>query len=86
MHRIVQCFLNPEYLELVAAKEGGDYYLKMMKAWFFATALAYRFDEAIIYAEPGRLDEWTRKKTIRKALESFRVSEEHKARLKELNT
>ena len=76
---------KPEYLELVAAKEGGDYYLKMMKAWFFATALAYRFDEAIIYAEPGRLDEWTRKKTIRKALESFRVSEEHKARLKELN-
>ena len=63
--------LKPEYLELVAAKEGGDYYLKMMKAWFFATALAYRFDEAIIYAKPGRLDEWTRKKNDTQSARKF---------------
>ncbi len=71
-----------EYLELVASKEGEDYYLKMMKAWYFATALAKRYDESVKYIEDHRLDEWVHKKAIQKAVESFRVSDEHKEYLK----
>ena len=71
-----------EYLELVASKRGDDYYLKMMVAWYFATALAKRYDESVRYIEEHRLDEWVHKKAIQKAVESFRVSDEHKEYLK----
>ncbi|MBR5731798.1 MAG: DNA alkylation repair protein, partial [Firmicutes bacterium] len=67
-----------EWLELVAGKKGEDYYLKMMGAWFFATALAKKYDETIPYFEEHRLDEWVHKKAIQKAVESCRVSEDHK--------
>ena len=73
-----------EYLDLVANKKGEDYYLKMMSAWYFATALAKRYDETIPYFEQHRLDEWVHKKAIQKAIESYRVTEEHKAYLKSL--
>ena len=73
-----------EYLELVASKEGEDYYLKMMIAWYFATALAKRYDESIKYIENRRLDEWVHKKTIQKAVESYRVTDEHKEYLRSL--
>ena len=71
-----------EYLELVASKRGEDYYLKMMVAWYFATALAKRYDESVKYIEERRLDEWVHKKAIQKAVESYRVSDEHKEYLK----
>ena len=71
-----------EYLELVASKSGEDYYLKMMIAWYFATALAKRYEETVPYIENHRLDEWVHKKTIQKAVESYRVSDEHKIYLK----
>ena len=77
---------KPEYLELVASKEGEDYYLKMMAAWYFATALAKRYDETIPYFENGRLDAWVHRKAIQKAVESFRVTDEHKAYLKSLRS
>ena len=73
-----------EHLELVASKKGEDYYLKMMVAWYFATALAKRYDESIRYFEDRRLDEWVHRKAIQKAVESYRVSEEHKEYLKSL--
>ena len=73
-----------EYLELAASAAGEDYYLKMMQAWYFATALAKQYDATVPYMEPGRLDEWVRKKSIQKALESFRVSEEHKEYLRKM--
>ena len=73
-----------EWLELVAGKKGEDYYLKMMGAWFFATALAKKYDETIPYFEEHRLDEWVHKKAIQKAVESCRVSEDHKEYLKSL--
>lgn len=73
-----------EYLSLVASKQGEDYYLKMMVAWYFATALAKRYDESVRYIEEKKLDEWVHKKAIQKALESYRVTEEHKAYLKSL--
>ena len=73
-----------EYPKLVADKKGDDYYLKMMEAWYFATALAKKYDETIPYFEERRLDEWVHKKAIQKAVESYRVSEEHKEYLKSL--
>ena len=72
------------YLALVASKKGEDYYLKMMIAWYFATALAKRYDETIPYFEDRRLDEWVHKKAIQKAVESFRVTDAHKEYLKSL--
>ena len=72
-----------EYLDLVASKTGEDYYLKMMAAWFFATALFKQYDAAVPYIENRRLDPFTHGKAIQKALESFRVSDEHKEHLKE---
>ncbi len=71
-----------EYLALVASKKGDDYYLRTMIAWYFATALAKRYDESVRYIEGRKLDEWTRRKAIQKALESYRVSDEHKEYLK----
>ena len=73
-----------EYLELVASKKGDDYYLRMMQAWYFATALAKQYDTAVRYLEDGRLDGWVHGKAIRKALESYRVTEEHKQYLRSL--
>ena len=73
-----------EYLELVACKKGEEYYLKMMIAWFFATALAKRYNESVQYIENRRLDEWVHKKAIQKAVESYRVTDDHKEYLNSL--
>lgn len=75
---------RPEYLEWVAGIPGEDYYIRMMIAWYFATALAKRYDESVVYFENRRLDPWTHKKAIQKAVESFRVSDGHKDYLKTL--
>ena len=75
---------RPEYLEWVAKVTGEDYYIRMMIAWYFATALAKKYDDSIVYFENRRLDPWTHKKAIQKAIESFRVSEGHKDYLKTL--
>ena len=75
---------RPEYIEWVASVRSEEYYIKMMAAWFFATALAKRYDESIVFIEERRLDPWTHRKAIQKAIESFRVSEEHKDYLRTL--
>ncbi len=75
---------KPEYLKWVASKKGEDYYLKMMIAWYFATALAKQYDATIPYFEKHVLDDWCHKKAIQKAVESFRVTDEHKEYLKSL--
>lgn len=74
----------PEYLEIPAKLRSDEYYVNMMIAWFFATALAKQWNAAIPYLEQGRLDEWTHKKTIRKAIESYRITDEQKAYLRTL--
>ena len=75
---------RPEYLEWVASIRSGEYYINMMVAWYFATALAKKYDESIIYIEERALEPWTHKKAIQKAIESFRVSDEHKDYLRSL--
>ena len=70
---------QPEYLAWVAGVQG-----KMMVAWYFATALAKQYDESVVYIEEHRLEPWTHKKAIQKAVESYRVTEAHKEYLKML--
>ncbi len=84
MNEFLDTDFKAEYLELAANKKGEDYYLKMMVAWFFATALAKRYDETVPYFEGRKLDEWVHKKAIQKAVESYRVTDAHKAYLKSL--
>ena len=73
-----------EYLEMVADIHSEEYYVKMVVAWFFATALAKQWDYAVIYLENNRLDVWVHNKTIQKARESLRISLEKKEYLKKL--
>jgi 3-methyladenine DNA glycosylase AlkD len=75
---------DPAYPEAVAQIRSDEYYVNMMIAWYFATALAKRYDEILPYIEKKRLDRWTHNKAIQKAVESNRVSDEHKAYLKTL--
>ena len=81
-------FLNEdfkeEYLEIPALVSSSEYYVKMMVAWFFATALAKQWDATIPYLETNRLEPWTHNKTIQKARESYRITSEQKEYLKGL--
>lgn len=73
---------QPEYLELAAGVRSGAYYVDMMVAWFFATALAKQYDAALPYLQQRRLDSWVHNKAIQKAVESYRITEEQKAYLR----
>ena len=72
------------HLARVAAVQSEEYYVNMMIAWYFATALAKQWDAAISYIETKRLSPWLHAKTIQKAVESYRVTDAHKAYLKGL--
>ncbi|MBR5092041.1 MAG: DNA alkylation repair protein [Bacteroidales bacterium] len=69
----------PEQLQWVAAIQREEYYIRMMQAWYFATALAKQWDTALPVI--AGLPDWVRRKTIQKACESFRVPAEHKQQL-----
>ena len=71
-------------LDKVAAIRSEHYYVRMMQAWYFATALAKQYESALPILQERRLESWTHNKTIQKALESYRVSGERKAYLKTL--
>ena len=73
-----------EYLSRVAALRSGEYYVNMMIAWYFATALAKRYDETLPYIEQRRLAPWTHNKAIQKAVESDRVPDAAKEYLRGL--
>lgn len=73
-----------EYLAKVSEVSSKEYYVRMMVAWYFATALAKQYQDALPYMQKGRMEEWTRRKAIQKALESRRVSPEHKEYLRSL--
>ncbi len=86
---MLMCFylddlFSPEYPEAVAKVRSDEYYIKMMVAWYFATALAKQYDAVIPYLENNRLDAETHNKTIRKAVESYRITDEQKAYLRTL--
>lgn len=75
---------SPDLLKKVAEIRSDEYYINMMIAWYFATALAKQYDEALPYISERKLDKWTHNKAIQKAIESYRVPDEHKAHLKTL--
>ncbi len=75
---------SPEFLSLVAEVKSEEYYVKMMQAWYFATALAKQWDSTICYLTDNKLEKWTHNKTIQKACESYRISPTQKAFLKGL--
>lgn len=74
----------PEYNEIPASVDSDEYYVKMMIAWYYATALAKQYDATIPYIENKRLSIWIHNKAISKAVESRRITEEQKAYLKSL--
>lgn len=73
-----------EYLEMVAAVRSEEYYINMMTAWYFATALAKQYESILPFIEGNKLDTWTHNKSIQKAIESNRISAEQKNYLKGL--
>lgn len=73
-----------EYPELVASIRSEEYYVKMVVAWYFATALAKQYDAVLPYLTEHRLDVWTHNKTIQKAVESYRITKEQKEYLRTL--
>lgn len=73
-----------EYLQMVADVRTEEYYVNMMKAWYFATALAKQYDATILYIEDRKLDKWVHNKTIQKAIESYRITPEQKTYLRTL--
>lgn len=73
-----------EYLDIPASVRSEEYYVKMMIAWFFATALAKQWDATIPYIEQKRLAPWTHNKTIQKAIESYRITPGQKEYLRTL--
>ena len=72
------------YPEMVAKIRSDEYYVNMMIAWYFATALAKQYDAVLPYLEEQRLDTWTHNKAIQKARESYRITSEQKEYLKTL--
>ena len=75
---------SKEYLYLIANIRSDEYYVNMMIAWYFATAIAKQYSSAVACIEENHLDKWVHNKTIQKACESYRVTDEHKAYLKSL--
>lgn len=85
---LMQHFLDDDYDEkypkMVAGLRSDEYYINMMIAWYFATALAKQYESVLPYIEENKLDDWTHNKAIQKSLESFRVTDEHKKYLRSL--
>lgn len=75
---------SADFLEIPAAIRSEEYYVKMMAAWFFATALAKQWEATLPYLENRQLDPWTHRKTIQKAIESYRIPPERKDYLRTL--
>ena len=84
MQHFLDDAFDPAFPEAVSAIRSEEYYVNMMKAWYFATALAKRWDEALPYIEEKKLDPWSHNKAIQKAIESYRISPEQKEYLKSL--
>lgn len=72
------------YLTKVSKIRSEEYYVNMMIAWYFATALAKQYEDTLPFIEKQKLDKWTHNKSIQKAVESYRITPEQKEYLKTL--
>jgi len=75
---------NKSHIDLVLSVKSDEYYVNMMRAWYFATALSKHWELCISVIEDNLLDEWTHNKTIQKAIESYRITKEQKEHLRKL--
>ena len=75
---------DPAYPAMVAELRSEEYYVNMMIAWYFATALAKQYESILPYIEEKRLDDWTHNKAIQKSIESYRITDEQKIYLRSL--
>lgn len=75
---------KPEYSQAVAEVRSDEYYVKMMIAWYFATALAKQYEAVLPFIENRILDPWTHNKAIQKSVESYRITDGQKEYLKTL--
>jgi len=75
---------DEKFLKLVCDIKSDEYYINMMRAWYFATALAKQYEKTLPYIEKQMLDKWTHNKTIQKAVESFRITKEQKTYLRNM--
>lgn len=75
---------DPAYPEMVTETRSEEYYINMMTAWYFATALAKQYEKVLPFIENKKLDTWTHNKAIQKAVESYRITDEQKTYLKGL--
>ena len=87
--RMLMCFylddkFDVTYLDTISAIRSDEYYIKMMVAWYFATALAKQFDAVLPYITERKLDVWTHNKAIQKSIESYRITTEQKELLRNL--
>lgn len=73
---------DKKYMDMVTGIKSDEYYINMMRAWYFATAAINHFDYVLSYLD--KLDDWTRGHTIQKAIESYRITPENKVKLKAL--
>ena len=84
MQHFLEDDFDVKYPEMVSQIRSEEYYINMMRAWYFATALAKQYDALLPFIEEKRLDEWTHNKTIQKAVESYRITKQQKEYLKTL--
>lgn len=84
MSHFLDADFKTEYLDIAADKVSEEYYVNMMLAWFYATALAKQWDATIPYIENKRFTKWVHNKTIQKAIESYRITPEQKDYLRTL--
>ena len=75
---------DEKYLDMVTTIRSDEYYINMMIAWYFATALAKRWDETFPYIKNKQMPVWIHNKTIQKSIESYRITDEEKAILRRL--
>ncbi|MCR5136573.1 MAG: DNA alkylation repair protein [Oscillospiraceae bacterium] len=84
MQHFLEERFEPEYADLVAKVRSEEYYVNMMIAWYFATALAKQYELVLPYLEEKRLDAWVHNKAIQKSIESYRIPDDRKAYLRTL--
>ena len=84
MQHFLDADFDPAFPETVAKIRSEEYYVNMMIAWYFATALAKQYDAVLPYIETRRLAVWTHNKAIQKAVESYRITPERKTYLRSL--
>lgn len=84
MQHFLEDNFDPVYLQRVSEVRSREYYVNMMIAWYFATALAKQPEAALPYLEERKLEPWVHNKTIQKAIESYRISDSQKEYLRTL--